>query len=550
MSSAHPNGDRAANGGPADPAVRFTEIVSFPPEVLARHGARNLDAAVAVRLPDGSRPLSTAYHGDRLLVPAGEVDQLDPDRDGDYNAALTPLGVRLLPPEDPAWREAVRKVHRDLPVAVPLVMRAGEVRDRAPDPWAALMAIRGSFGTDARAKMLGIDHLMCAASVTIEGAPYTGGGAVEGPQGSTGRFVLHTGDRNPVLVMAPRPARRQPDALPSGRRPVIAVLDTGIGTHPWLPVGDPAADPVVEVSQIFQDWLTSHEPDPVAATGALLPPLSSPYEVRDQIQHLLGLTDSHAGHGTFVTGLIHQTCPDARVLSLRILHPDGNSTESSLLLSLEWLRQRVEAALAGDPEQMVDVVSLSLGFYPETAEPADVAQVAGAIQRLTDLGVLVVAAAGNDATTRPFLPAAYGLDPAGSNGGNPLIAAIGALNASGITTAAFSNDGPWISRWAPGNALVSTVPVWQGAAGPQVVTADSGGASSRMRTSPDDDDLATGFAVWAGTSFATPVVAGLLGNALADDADVPRGTLLDRAKRALDATDEELTQRGWRLPAD
>ena len=134
---------------------------------------------------------------------------------------------------------------------------------------------------------------------------------------------------------------------------------------------------------------------------------------RTTIQPLLGLTDSHFGHGTFVTGLIHQMCPDARVLSLRVLDSDGFSTEGSVLFALDWLRRRVEDAIDPAP-----ATSWSTSCRCRSAStrrprcPAEVAQVADAIQRLSDLGVLVVAAAGNDATTRPFLPAAFGSDAA------------------------------------------------------------------------------------------------------------------------------------------
>jgi subtilisin family serine protease len=236
------------------------------------------------------------------------------------------------------------------------------------------------------------------------------------------------------------------------------------------------------------------------------------------------------------------------VLSLRVLHTDGIAAEGSILLALEWLRARVQAALDdNEPDKLVDVVSLSLGFYPELGEEADRQQLADAITRLTDLGVVVVAAAGNDATTRQFLPAALGLDPAHPAGCNPLVLAVGALNASGVTTAAFSNDGGWVTRWAPGNAVVSTVPLWQGSAAGPLSLLDHSGVGPRVRSAPDVDDLTTGFAVWAGTSFATPIVAGLVASSFAavtDATDVASRVI--RATTAVGATDAELSSRGWR----
>lgn len=156
-----------------------------------------------------------------------------------------------------------------------------------------------------------------------------------------------------------------------------------------------------------------------------------------------------------------------------------------------------------------------------------------------------MAAAGNDSTTRPFVPAALAFNPDGSNTGNPLLVAVGALNASGTSVAAFSNEGDWVTRWAPGNAVVSTVPLWQGPEGGGLDTAGDGNPAMR-RTAPDPDDLTTGFAVWAGTSFATPVIAGLIAKHIAGAAaahgQVERGA---RAAEALAQADQELKERGW-----
>lgn len=542
MTSASPPGGEV----PPERPNRIPEVISLPPETLARHRARLLEPPTAPRAADGRWPLSTVYRADSVLLPAREAQNLIPEQPNDYNRALEPLGLELRPSSDEGWRENLRRVNPELPVPVELVTRADAVTDRAPDPWTAVVRLRRAFGGDVRGRQVGMNHLVVAARVSVEGAPVNHGGQVDGAPVNHGggmgesRVALYTGSRNPVAMLGSRPVRRPPAKLVGKRRPVVAVLDTGIGTHDWLPVGPLSADPVVETSEAFQRALAAHEP-------WLTPhPLVGPADEPDVIQPLLGLTDSHFGHGTFVTGLIHQMCPDARVLSLRVLESDGFSTEGSVLFALDWLRQRVADALANNkPDQLVDVVSMSLGFYPETASPGEIQQVADAVERLTALGVLVVAAAGNDATTRPFLPAAFGAD-ANGGGGNPLLAAVGALNASGHTTAAFSNDGPWVSRWAPGNALVSTVPTWEGAANPAVAKLDSGGVGPRMRTSPDPDDLRTGFAVWAGTSFATPVVAGLLAESMARDPETNKAFGTDRACHALTLTDLRLKDRGWR----
>jgi subtilisin family serine protease len=500
-----------------------------------------------VRPATGERPYSTVYRSDTMLVPAGDVRELlaDPENSNEINRHLTEIGLELRPSRDEGWAGNIRGLPETLGVPVPLVRRDSATADRAPDPWAALVWLRDRLA--GRVRHYGLDHLLMSASVAVEGAPVSNGGAVGGVPVSNGGSVggaiaLYTGSRNPVAMLMPQPPRPSVKDLAGGRRPVVAVLDTGIGDHPWWgDLENPGADPIVEVSQDFQDLLAAQEVnDPNMAEPY---PLDAPWEERNLVQPLLGLLDSHAGHGTFVSGLVHQLCPAAKILSLRVLHSDGYSTEGALLLALNHLAERVES---GDPDLMVDVVSLSLGFYPETTDPSQVAQVLMAIDRLTQNGVLVVAAAGNDATTRPFLPAAFGQGTGSAAGGVELLSAIGARNAPGLTTAAFSNWGEWVSRWAPGNALVSTVPIWEGAAGPGLSYPDPLGLGPWVRTAPDPDDLRTGFAVWAGTSFATPVVAGLLANALATDEQCATASdVSGRAKRALEATDEELARRHW-----
>jgi ElaB/YqjD/DUF883 family membrane-anchored ribosome-binding protein len=540
MDKSSPNRDRETDNGTDTVSDRLPEMVNFPPSVLVRHRARVLDPSTAVRTAGTTRPEPTAYRADTLLIPLRQA--LDPETIARYNKALDALGVELdvVLPKSERWREAVKTFKQD--VAIPVLMRLKDdtVTDHAPDPWAALVALRRTIGLDELGGV-GLEHLTMAATVEIDGAP-----AGQGPSVSEGgeRITMSTGDRNPVRVFLPRPERAAPASLPAGRRPVVSVLDTGIGMHPWLGVGKLADDPVVEVSDEFQTLVSELEAALAQQSGDAVASLVSPEEQSDAIQPLLGLIDSHSGHGTFVSGLVLQNCPDVRILSLRVLHTDGICTDVSVLLGLEWLRRRVQKAIdEKKPELLVDVVSLSLGFYPERTDHATSQLLAEAVRRLTDLGVVVVAAAGNDATTRPFVPAALALNADGSNGGNPLLVAVGALNASGASIAAFSNEGDWVRRWAPGNAVVSTVPLWQGSRQPDLEVPDG----AMERTGPDEDDLTTGFAVWAGTSFATPVVAGMLATEFAGLADsLDPAARKKRAEKVLKATDDKLAKNPWR----
>jgi subtilisin family serine protease len=92
----------------------------------------------------------------------------------------------------------------------------------------------------------------------------------------------------------------------------------------------------------------------------------------------------------------------------------------------------------------------------------------------------------------------------------PLVS-VGALNPDG-TDALFSNAGPWVRAWTPGAALVSTMPVtFHGGIEPL----PRGEAFGRARSALDPDDYRSGFAVWSGTSFSAPLLAGRMAANLA-----------------------------------
>ena len=231
--------------------------------------------------------------------------------------------------------------------------------------------------------------------------------------------------------------------------------------------------------------------------------------------------------------------------------PDGVVDEAALLNGLGFLHQRQREAMRAGPDaadQLIDIVSLSMGYYHESdlSGQAYDNQLRRAVQDLGNAGILVVAAAGNNATSRPMLPAAFTPFRAGTLTGNgsaiPMLS-VGALNPDG-SVALFSNDGDWISCHGPGAALVSTLPeadVGQRAGvdlgvGP---LADRPVASWRASIDPDSF---TGFGTWSGTSFAAPVVAGAAAQGMLDRGDLGDPTV-DRAA----ATREVLRALGFAL---
>jgi subtilisin family serine protease len=147
----------------------------------------------------------------------------------------------------------------------------------------------------------------------------------------------------------------------------------------------------------------------------------------------------------------------------------------------------------------------------------------GILEILADNGVVVVASAGNDSTSRPCYPAAFSMSWLSI----PVVS-VGALNPNRSTDALFSNVGKWVTTYQPGAALVSTMPPFQGGLEPIARTV----AKDRPRESLDPDDFTSGFGVWSGTSFSSPVAAGLLARAMVGKVDAAGG--IDEPSVAVD----------------
>ncbi|GAB2690575.1 S8/S53 family peptidase [Thalassiella azotivora] len=453
--------------------------------VLGRHRARFLDPVTAPR--DGEHGVrSTAYTADRLIVPAGDdgaaaLKVLEEVAKGlrleEDTCHLFCQGGRDIDPEDDRLARAYRLVPDG----------AGSV---APDAWAVLEAARAK-NAKAVARVT-LDHLMFGPSIggTI---PHTSGHGTDGPLALASYGEVGSGGRQVVSWVGADPVRT---AMPDEDRPQVALFDTGCGEHPWL------AEGVVR-------YRVGRQGD-----------ADDPEKYADQESPLLGELDSHSGHGTFSAGIVRQGCPDADVLSVRVMGSDGVVQEWETLHALQVLRSRVHRWVHGRSGGVrVDVVVLPLGYYHETPlDPTYTALLGDVLRGLGDLGVVVVTAAGNDATTRPFYPAAmspHADEVTGEERDRAPVIAVGSRNPDGSTLALFNNHGAWVRVWRPGVSLVSTVPVtMRGALQPTLRLPEVLDGEDAHRATIDDDDFTGGFAVWSGTSFAAPVLAAELAREL------------------------------------
>jgi hypothetical protein len=472
--------------------------------VLARYNARVLDPSTAVRVPGQPQIRTTIYVGDRLIVSGMATDATK----GTLQEAAKRNGLQIVLDEGSRHVRtaelAVRAGLRD-PVlystAVRLVPLVGGPA-APPDAWPVLQTFRALVDkADAALQQVALDHLMTAAHHT-SGSPYPPTTAQ--PSASATPSAQYGmpgwGGRAPVNWLGAEPHRTA--ELPT-RRPVVAVLDTGAGSHPW-----------------FGEHIVVRNPSVLGETIGIVGPGNDPEQTGVIVDPYEGVLDSDAGHGTFIAGLIRQRCPDATILAIRVMQSDGAVAESDLLDALKLLvvRQHLAQAAGGDPSEAIDVISLSLGYYHE--QPDDVTfdpQLLHSLRALGQRGVAVVAAAGNDSTSRPMYPAAFTPYPDGyvdafETGSVPLIS-VGALNPD-RTIALFSNAGPWVQCHAPGAALVSTFPVTFDASAQSAFRVDVPGDG--VRATIDPDNFHSGFGTWSGTSFAAPVLAGDLAQCLVE----------------------------------
>jgi len=569
-----------------------TGLISLPAEVLQRHGARVLNTDTAVSVPGFAPPRSTVYRARTLLVP---VNLQHAAKMAAFNQVLAEVGMKLQP--GPAGhdtghdsQDTVHPLARMPRTAVLTAMEQGG-RPVTVDAWVALQALRAAVTSQAgsgrpytsqpdigqpdigrleRADVdqVALEHLLVGSAITGSPAYGGGGGLTANPGSGTGptstdSYLFSGGDtRTPVTVLLDPPERKLPAGY--GRRPVVAVLDTGIRAHPWLDVApgpggydiDPHrdGDGFIEIDHDIQKAILLEGEQAEASGDQPRQVIRHPWDTPVSTDPLIGELGPALGHGTFIAGIVRQVAPRARVLSIRVMHSDDIVYEGDLLTALTALASRVALAEATDPAKMVDVVSLSLGFFSESpAEAAFSSALWQAIQVLLDLGVVVVAAAGNYSTTRRFYPAAFAQRPAPA-GHVPLIS-VGALNPNG-SRAVFSDGGHWVTAWASGAAVVSTLPTdVNGSRSPELRLPahpagplPAGHERAAHREALDPDDYSRGFAIWSGTSFSAPLLAAHVVRALlAGPADPASGLVLEPCDaqtttvRALAA----LTSMGW-----
>jgi type VII secretion-associated serine protease mycosin len=183
-----------------------------------------------------------------------------------------------------------------------------------------------------------------------------------------------------------------------------------------------------------------------------------------------GPDDDH-GHGTHVAGVIAAAghngigiagmAPRCKIMPVKVLNREGKGDTGDIVAGLLY------AVNNG-----AKIVNMSLGGTGGSRALMD------AINYALSKDVVVVAAMGNEGANAQEYPAGY-----------PGVIAVGATDSSD-EIASFSNFGSWISVAAPGEDILSTLPM-------------------RNVYVTETEGKDTGYDVMDGTSMAAPYVAGL-----------------------------------------
>lgn len=240
-------------------------------------------------------------------------------------------------------------------------------------------------------------------------------------------------------------------SIPDGDKVRVAVVDTGL----WKDAVGSAVTPWLETDDVFAGTEDLEHVNPAAI---------HPY----------------AGHGTFVAGIIECLAAETHIDVEGALPHGGAVYESDLC------RQLHDALTENRPQ----IISMSAGTHTRGGHPMLGFVLLAENHRLDENDdVMIVAAAGNDASSEPFWPAAFSTK-------YPWVVSVGSVDPD-RKVSDFSNHGKdWVSVYARGRDIINAFPT---------------GAYTCYEP-PNVGQVRTfkGLAQWSGTSFSTPIVTGLI----------------------------------------
>ncbi len=296
---------------------------------------------------------------------------------------------------------------------------------------------------------------------------------------------------------------------PPGPSPTVTVIDSGYQWDVGAWGDNPLEDPdFCQIGALVAAEYVQGNPT-LAALKAILPAATAGWNpgVLEPPAQNNSMLDGLAGHANFVGGVIAQGCyrPTLNIWthnSSFVANTDFFPTEAAVCRSI--VKSQLAPAAGGTGP--TDVIYVGFAFPLRRGKVSrDLAEDFLSVvwdytfQRLPHKP-LVVAPAGNEASTKPHYPAALDTTFAKTHYEN--VIGVASLNAKRRKLATFSNRGGWVKCSAVGEGVESTfLPVKDVTC--EVDTPNATGARPVK-------DFSSGWAAWNGTSFAAPKVAAAL----------------------------------------
>jgi subtilisin family serine protease len=200
-----------------------------------------------------------------------------------------------------------------------------------------------------------------------------------------------------------------------------------------------------------------------------------------------GLLDYQAGHGTFVAGIIQRVVPQADIRMYRAADTDGFATDDDIADAV--LRAHDDGA---------QIINMSMGVRTvDDQPPPATAEAVATVVRESGGKTVIIAAAGNFGDRSTVWPAAL----------------EGVEAVAGLT--AFLTPASWSSF---GDVRFSTV-----AEGIRSTFVE--GTESPVFDPSPDQFTGDAWAVWSGTSFAAPQIAGAVARISYEEGTEPRAAV-------------------------
>jgi len=214
--------------------------------------------------------------------------------------------------------------------------------------------------------------------------------------------------------------------------------------------------------------------------------------------------DTLAGHASFVAGVVAQASPRARIT---VVNHNGAFVQQDVADTPIPTEASVARSLWNHRNASVINVGFAFATLPNTRTLANSVDPSGPPSWTLGLALrgrpgssMLVAPAGNQSSRVRQYPAAFSLD-------HPNVAGVGSLDPRGGRSV-FSNHGAWVACCTEGEEVLSSfVTRWRGR------TEDAEPPGSPAAGTYPVKDFTSGWALWSGTSFAAPKVAGAIAQA-------------------------------------